>query len=157
MWSGLIAVVKAVWVALPYRGERSAGKETRGKMMSGLDGERAMAYARERLTEWARWLKSVEGERLGLPPKACFVRDRIGDGIEAPLDDLVTDRAGEIERIVCRLREIRPQLFDALFQWYFLEKVRQEGAKACKCNVNTFRERLRAGEIFVAGALMGGD
>lgn len=116
--------------------------------------QRTIEYAQERLEEWAAWIRNLRGVRLGYSPHASFVAERTG-GEDAPMDDSANGRAEEVEQVMCKLGELRPTLHQALVQWYLLQKPAVVGAQVCRCAERVFRDRVRMGEMFVAGRLLG--
>nr|VFK14580.1 MAG: Phage antitermination protein Q [Candidatus Kentron sp. LFY] len=120
--------------------------------MSATIDKQSVKDVQERLKEWAAWVNSVPGDRLGLPKSASFVTDRIsGGGSSIGVD--ANERAEQIESIVCRMKNLRPTIHEAVVLWYVHEKEQVICAGICKCSVALFRDRVRLGEMFVLGAL----
>lgn len=111
-------------------------------------------YAQDRLSEWAAWTRNMNGVRLGYPTHAAFLSERCGDS-DAPIDDSGNVRAQEVEDIMCKMRGVRPSLHEALIQWYLLQKPAPECARCCGCSERVWRDRVRQGEMFIAGRLLG--
>lgn len=111
-------------------------------------------YAKDRLAEWAHWNRNISGVRLGFLPHAPFAVAGYG----APdLGDGGNDRAEEVERVMCRLRQGRPMLYQALVHWYLMQQQVRVAAESCRCSPTVFMDRRKLGEMFVAGALLGHD
>jgi len=118
--------------------------------------QRTIEYAQERLEEWAAWIRSLRGVRLGYSPHASFVHDRVdNDRDDIAMGEEANERAEEVERIMCKLLKLRPSLHVALVQWYLLDRPQSIAAQVCKCSVTVYHDRRRMGEMFVAGALAG--
>lgn len=115
--------------------------------------QRTIEYAQERLEEWGQWLRSLRGVQLGYSSHASFVSEPGGG--DGQLDEIGNERAEEVERIMCKMRQLRPTLHQAMVQWYLLRKPSAVSAQACHCAVSVFRDRVRTGEMFVAGRLLG--
>lgn len=116
--------------------------------------QRTIEYAQERLEEWAAWIRHLQGVRLGHSPHASFMAVHTG-GHDAPMDDSANGRAEEVEQVMCKLGTLRPSLHQALIQWYLLQRPQIVCAQTCECAVRVFRDRVRMGEMFVAGRLLG--
>lgn len=119
-----------------------------------------VAYAAERLDEWARWLRaSLSGAALGYPSAAPFVQQRTS-GSFIPAGEPDNDRAEEVERIMCRLRDCSRGLYKVLYVWYVArsDDGEQLSLTACaqECGVPTrrYRDMKRHGEHIVYGMLI---
>ena len=124
--------------------------------MSVAVEQRTVEYAQERLQEWAEWNKALPGDKLGYPGAANFVHDRVdGDRPSGDPDDWCGARIKEMEQVMCKMRDLRPSLYQALTQWYIAGHGLNAAADACRCSVTVYRDRRRMGEMFVAGALAG--
>lgn len=119
-------------------------------------------YAIERLDEWARWQRaSSSTHALGYPSAAPFVQERTSSSF-TPAGEPDNDRAEEVERIMCRLRELRATLYRALYVWYVARSEDGEQltlvscAKDCGVSVAQYRQLRKHGEMVVYGALIAG-
>lgn len=122
-------------------------------METADDERRVVVYSSERLDEWARWQRSERDHRLGFPAAASFARRAERPG-EAGDPDIA--RAREVERVLCRLSQLRPVLYRVLALFY----VGGHGAARCAellaIDRREFYRLKREGEAFVAGALLAG-
>lgn len=130
--------------------------------MNSAAEEGNLNYAIERLDEWARWLRaSSSTHALGYPSAAPFVQQRTSSSF-MPAGEPDNDRAEEMERIMCRLREYRPTLYQGLYVWYVARTEDGEQltlitcARDCSVSVAQYRKLRNQGEMVVFGALMAG-
>lgn len=111
-------------------------------------------YVRYRLSEWGEWSRSLKGVQLGYPSQAAHMAEHV-DGGRVGLSIDENERAESVEQIMCKLMQVRPSLHKALVQWYIVQASTVEGSRACGCGERIFRDRVRQGEMFVAGRILG--
>lgn len=128
----------------------------------GAAEEGNINYAIERLDEWARWLRaSSSTHALGYPSASPFVQQRTSSSF-TPAGEPDNDRAEEVERIMCKLRDCRRTLYKALHVWYVARNDDGEQlslmtcAQECSVSVAQYRRLRNQGEMVVYGALMAG-
>ena len=98
--------------------------------MVAVSEQRTVEYARERLGEWARWVRSLSGVRLGYSNHASFVVERVDDGgYVGPMDSAVNERAEEVERAMCKLNRLRPSLHRVIMEFYLREQPQETVAR----------------------------
>lgn len=129
--------------------------------MNSTAADGNLNYASERIDEWARWLRASSGTHaLGYPNAAPFVQQRATGFTPAGEPD--NERAEEVERIMCKLRDYRPMLYKALYVWYVARSDDGEQlsllacAADCGVSVGQYRKVRNQGEMVVFGALMSG-
>jgi len=116
--------------------------------------KQAVDYAKDRMIEWADWMRALEGVGIGFSSRAAFLADAPEDGLDRiGLDAAGMTRAEEVEAVMCKMRKVRPTLYKASSLYYLAEVPQVAAAKRLRCSERVFRDQLRMSEMFVAGGL----
>ncbi len=107
--------------------------------------------ARQSLRQWGYWLQQTGGMGgIGVSGQTLKYRERIGteaQGLVLMPDDEIAER---VERILCRIKQQQPDIFQVLWLWYYAEATLLEIADETRVSRATVKSRRLIGETSVA-------